>query len=97
MRSFGPADRQYVIARIALALGVAGYTQDECVELMTWVSGLPAKSESACVACEGAGRHGLQPDTVRRLVEHIGVGDHLTTAMFRQGICLACRGTGRVR
>ena len=89
-------NRDYFLARIARALGCAGYTVDECDAIMTWVQAAhPAGDASAmiaCGACLGSGRRApLSPVQVISAEEQMS-GMAEDTRFLVQGICLACRG-----
>lgn len=91
--------RDYALARIARALGVAGYSVEECDALMEWLTAeRPAASGQpnriACGGCGGTGRRPTQhPNEVKSGEESLN-GMTEQTAMLVQGICLACRGRG---
>ena len=91
-----PADnRDYFLARIARALGCAGYSVEECDAILAWVQeAKPAGGHGECRACGGTGRReGQDPSSVTSGAEAMD-GMEEETRLLIQGICLACRGKG---
>lgn len=90
-------EREWAMARIARALGVAGYEVEECDAIMEWLATItPAAGRGArCRACDGTGRRPVAGGSVISGQEQL---DGLTeqTAMLVQGICIACKGSGVV-
>lgn len=85
-------DRDWALARIALALGRSGFDVAECDAIMAWL-----QATQQCAACNGRGRspqaptQGTLPDFLARFdVAQLSEDDHF----LAQGICLACRGRG---
>ncbi len=86
-------DREMILARIARALGCAGYSVEECDAIMGWVQAAhPAVGRGAsCAACGGRGRvPPVPPDDILSGLN----GAEEETLLAIQGICLACRGRG---
>ena len=87
-----------ILARIARALGVAGYSVEECDAIMAWLQKPqpPTGWHLQCPACQGRGRlQARDPGEVMSGAEQLD-GMSEQTAMLVQGICLACRGRGTV-
>lgn len=87
-------ERDWALARIARALGCAGYDTLECDAIMAWLSSSQPIRGSRCEACRGGGRQAVQ--SAYAVVGLVEESDGLTeeTRFMLQGICLACRGRG---
>ncbi len=81
-------DREMILARIARALGCAGYSVEECDAIMGWVQAAhPANpNRIPCRPCGSSGRAAaVEPDFF---------ASDEDKGMLSQGVCLACRGRG---
>ena len=87
-------NRDYFLARIARALGCAGYSVEECDAIMAWVQDSKPAGTRTCAACGGHGRL-PEPDVGPMLLSALDSVPGDQVAMFLQGICLACRGDGK--
>ena len=91
-------DRDYFLARIARALGCAGYAVEECDAIMAWVHGAhPAhrgNGQFECRACRGSGRQAAHDEGAVASGREQLDGMDTETRFLVQGICLACRGRG---
>lgn len=88
-------NRDYFLARIARALGVAGYSTEECDAIMVWAQEIerPSAGGRRCGACNGSGqRPAVREMTLSAAESMDGMSEQ--TAFLIQGICLACRGQG---
>ena len=85
-----------LLARIARALGCAGYSMEECDAIMAWVGGSKqvAGPGSRCAACDAQGRQEAL-DVSMWIPQDVLAADDNTRFLI-QGICLACRGRGFV-
>ena len=90
-------NRDYFLARIARALGCAGYSVEECYAIMAWAQiAHPAMADGRipCRACEASGHvEAMEAGIVASAEEHAR-GMTEQTRFLVQGICLACRGRG---
>ena len=86
-------NRDYFLARIARALGCAGYSVEECDAIMAWVQETKPAGRT-CAACGGRGRVPV-PVVGPMLLSALDSVPGDQVAMFLQGICLACRGDGK--
>ena len=87
-------NRDYFLARIARALGCAGYSVEECDAIMAWVQEAKPAGTRTCAACGGRGRvPALEVGPM--LLSALDMVPGNEVAMVLQGICLACRGDGK--
>lgn len=85
-------DRDWFLARIALALGRAQFDVEESDAIMAWITAEhPSDRGGACQSCNGTGKQ--TPMSVSDAQE---VADFASDRMqLVQGICSACDGSGR--